>query len=371
MNAPASGKPDGMTDLSNRTLRKALRPYIARANGKAVTLFLVFYAKLVVFTVLALYIDNIWLQVLFSIAAGAGISSLFVIGHDAAHSSYTSSTRLDGLLGRLAMLPALHNFTLWRIVHNRMHHSDTCIQGINSWSPLSKSEYDAAGSLRRFLERLYRTPLGLGPYYLIQRWLKEKFIPPAHLRGTKNNDQWLDLGLVLAFLAALAVAFEFAASALDHLSYAEAWLFGFVLPFTTWNYLIGFTVYQQHTHPLVPWFRNVEDAERTGVKQHELSVQVLFPKWFSSISNNIMEHPAHHVNTKVPLYHLPQAQAYLNTLVGSSAVIQRFSRKAFLQVMSHCKLYDYDNQIWLGFDGQPSRVWPAEHTHEKFVENVR
>lgn len=63
------------------------------------------------------------------------------------------------------------------------------------------------------------------------------------------------------------------------------------------------------------------------------------------------------MNTKVPLYHLAQAQAHLNTLVSPSGVTQRFTPRAFLDIMRHCKLYDYDGRRWLGFDGEPSDAW--------------
>jgi omega-6 fatty acid desaturase (delta-12 desaturase) len=165
------------------------------------------------------------------------------------------------VLGRLALLPALHNFTLWRIVHNRMHHFELCVQGVNSWSPLSKEEFDRLPGWRRAMERLYRSPLGLGPYYFCERWLKDKFLPSARMRDTRPIQQWLDFAGILVFLGMLGVIFWFAAEALEHLSYGEAWLWGFVVPFLVWNYLMGFTVYVQHTHPLVPWFRTKHDED--------------------------------------------------------------------------------------------------------------
>ena len=200
MTTPATAEGADGAERRDKALRRALHPYTTRSDATALALFALGYGKLVAFVALALYVDATWLRLLFSMLAGAAISSLFVIGHDAGHSCYTSRKALDALLGRLAMLPALHNFTLWRIVHNRMHHSDTCVQGINSWSPLSKEEFDALPAWRRALERVYRSPIGLGPYYVVNRWLKEKFVPPAHLRETKVREQWTDFALLASFL---------------------------------------------------------------------------------------------------------------------------------------------------------------------------
>lgn len=216
------------------------------------------------------------------------------------------------------------------------------------------NEFDRLGPWRRVLEMFFRFPPGLGPCYATQRWLKEKFIPPAHLHDTKQGDQWLDLALIAAFLGLLAVIFWFASAAIDHLSFAQAWWWGFLLPFVVWNYPMGFTVFIQHTHPLVPWFRTLHEAERTVAGQHELSVHTVFPRWFAAISNSIMEHPAHHANTKVPLYNLAGAQSRLNELIGPAAVSEQFTPMTFLRIMRHCKLYDYEHRRWLQFDGTPS-----------------
>ena len=115
---------------------------------------------------------------------------------------------------------------------------------------------------------------------------------------------------------------------------------------------MAFIVYIQHTHPRVPWFRCAADAADAQATQHGVSVHMVFPKWFSVISNNIMEHPAHHVNTKVPLYNLPQAQTRLNELLGDDAVVQRFTPASFLDTMRRCKLYDYERRCWLDFEGR-------------------
>jgi len=117
---------------------------------------------------------------------------------------------------------------------------------------------------------------------------------------------------------------------------------------------MGFTVYVQHTHPLVSWFRTKHDEDQAGIGQHQLSVQLVFPKGFGLISNNIMEHSAHHVNTKIPLYNLAKAQRHLNELIGLAAVMERFTPWSFLRIMRYCKCFDYENRQWLGFDGHPS-----------------
>jgi len=104
----------------------------------------------------------------------------------------------------------------------------------------------------------------------------------------------------------------------------------------------------------VPWFRSEAAAEASGLSHHRLAAHMTFWSWYGYLGNHIMDQPAHHVNTKIPLYHLPRAQARLNELVGDTAVIERFTPLRFLRIMHRCKLYDYDNHRWISFSGEPT-----------------
>src|SRR4029077_16990616 len=92
------------------------------------------------------------------------IGALFIIGHDAAHNSFTPYTWLNRLLGRLVLLPAWHPYTSWVYAHNTLHHGGTNLRGKHpDFTPLTKEEYDRLPRWRRLLEKLYRSPLGAGP----------------------------------------------------------------------------------------------------------------------------------------------------------------------------------------------------------------
>ena len=203
----------------------------------------------------ALMLDNVWLRLLCVIGAGTAISSLFVLGHDAVHGVLTASATLNRIYGRLAFLPSLHNYGLWVIAHNKIHHMEPNFKNKNSWSPLSKAEYDGMPLWRRLVERLYRSPAGLGIYYFIKRWWADKFFPTQRMVGQHAPHYWADFAMLLGYLLAFNTG----------LYVFGGWsgvLFGFVLPFVVWNYLIGFTVLMQHTHPTVPWFCDREQWSR-------------------------------------------------------------------------------------------------------------
>ena len=83
----------------------------------------------------AVLAEPIWVKLAAVVIAGVAISMLFILGHDAAHMSLFSSRRANAIFGRITFLPCLHNYTLWIIQHNRLHHQSTNVRGLNSFSP--------------------------------------------------------------------------------------------------------------------------------------------------------------------------------------------------------------------------------------------
>jgi acyl-lipid omega-6 desaturase (Delta-12 desaturase) len=338
-----------MQSLHANQLRGALAPFLERSPLLAWSLFL---GNLTVYAAAvagAVALTPTPFRLGCAILAGSAISALFVIGHDAAHGAYTDDRRLNAFIGRIAFLPALHNYSLWRVQHNRLHHRLTNLKGFNSWSPLAKAEYDALPSWRRAVERLYRSPLGFAPYYLIERWWRDKFFPRSRVNAGQPFIFWLDFALLLTYLAAFLTILASAGQS----GAASAILWGFVVPFLTWNALMGATTYMQHTHQHVPWFESMAEW-RALDGQEEVSVHVQMPRWYGLISHHVMDHPAHHVHPKIPLYHLASAQRRLNELLGNQAITQRFSPAYLLSTLTRCKLYDYRDHRWLDFAGRPT-----------------
>jgi omega-6 fatty acid desaturase (delta-12 desaturase) len=287
------------------------------------------------------------------VVAGSAIASLFVIGHDAAHGAFVDGRRLNALIGRIAFLPSLHNYSLWQVAHNRLHHVDVNVKGLNSWSPLTKTEFDALPWWRRAAERLYRTPLGLGPYYLKERWWRDKFFPRRRHAVGARPVFYADFTLLLVWLIASVALLAVIGERSDDGAVAAV-LWGLVLPFVVWNSAMGATIYLQHTSARVPWFRSRADWEFEACRQEDLTVHVEVPRWYGLISHHIMDHPAHHVLPKIPLYNIGAAQRRLNELLGERAVTERFSPQYLWTTMRRCKLYDYERHRWLRFDGSPT-----------------
>ncbi len=84
---------------------------------------------------------------------------------------------------------------------------------------------------------------------------------------------------------------------------------------------MGAVIYFHHTHPLLAWYDDIdqwEAARDTGCN----TVHVLFRGKLGRLLNNIMEHPAHHLDVRIPLYNLEAAHRVLHE---PSQVAQTFS----------------------------------------------
>ena len=331
--------------------RAALAPYLSRSTPVALALFLSTIAVYLAAIAGAVAFDAWPARLACAVIAGSAISSLFVIGHDAAHGAYAESRLMNGIIGRIAFLPALHNYSLWQVQHNRLHHRLVNIKGVNSWSPLSKAEYDGLPPFGRWLQRLYRGPLGFAPYYLIERWWRDKFFPRRHVEAARHAIFWADFALLGAYLAGFVALLALIGSALVQTGAAVALAWGFVAPFLVWNMLMGATTYMQHTHRRAPWFAAPAEWRRLA-GQEEVAVHLVVPRWYGAISHHIMDHPAHHVHPKIPLYRVAAAQRRLNELLGERAVVQRFTLGYLFATLRCCKLYDYREHRWLDFAGR-------------------
>jgi len=286
------------------------------------------------------------LKIPFSLALGVIITRLFIVGHDAAHGSLTGSKAADGILARLAFLPSLHPCSLWQVGHNRVHHSFTNLKGIDFiWMPFSPEEYRALPGWRQLAERMYRSVLGMGAYYLVEIWWKYLSVKGVSALGRSRSIYWFDVALTLAFLLAQVIG----VCLLAPTARVETVLLAVVLPFLTWNWMMGFIIYNHHTSPSVRFYNNRKQW-RFYEGQIQGTVHMIFPRPFGMLLNRIMEHTAHHLDVNIPFYRLAAAQQLIEDRLGDDLIVERWSLKSFMSTLHFCQLYDYNQQRWVTFD---------------------
>ncbi len=286
---------------------------------------------------------------------GLAIGLLFVVGHDACHGSFVPVRWLNAALGRLAFLPSLHPYTFWELGHNRVHHGWTNLKGKDYvWAPFSVEEFAALPASRKVLERVGRTLPGAGLHYGALIWWARMVSPRREDRARVSLllgrfDRALVAAFALAEVAA-ALAIEGArhdgGAPLSLLRLALA----LVAPLATCHWLIGVVTFLHHNHPRVRWYDQRDDwSFARGSLQG--TVRVVPASAVDSLLLHIMAHTAHHVDTHVPLYHLPAAQRSLEVAYPADVIREKLSWSSVLGAFRDCKLYDYRRQLWLDYSG--------------------
>ena len=291
-----------------------------------------------------LYFDNLAGKIAGGIAAGAALVNLGALLHEAAHRAVVPSRRGNKVIAVVSMTLCLFNYRLWIYDHHVLHHARTNVKGNNFLSPLTMAEYRAMSPLRRALYRAYHTPSGLGilPYFLIERWPTVHFWPgkwlPQRFRRSALGYTALQAVYASALLTVLVTASSGGA--------VSALLCGFVLPYLIWYATFSMTVFLQHTHPDVRWYRDAASSPPDA-----LSVHVGIPEWINHMSHYGLEHPVHHVSAAIPHYRLKEAQAALAGISTPPVIFLRFTPANLRDVVTRCRLYDYDAHAWTDFDG--------------------
>jgi len=325
-----------------------------RSYWRGISAFVVDLAALVCLDWLALRATSWSVQTLFASLAGVMIGVLFIVGHDAAHNSLTPHSGLNHWIGRVAFLPSLHSFSLWVLGHNKTHHRWTNLTLKDYvWTPLDRTGYMSLSRPQRLLYRFYRSAWGPLLYYGLENWWKHTFFPFRRNVGKLDRHYAFDTALVCMF-ACLYITTLVLGNHAGWWGAGRAWwnpvIFGAVLPFFIWNTTMGFVIYLHHTNPALVWY-NDEAKWRELANQSELAVHVVFPAFVDRLFHWIMAHNAHHRRTGIPFYQLRRAQGELESNVSLRVSRFDWSPLAHLRIVRSCKLFDFQAQRWMDFEG--------------------
>ncbi|MCE9597828.1 MAG: fatty acid desaturase [Spirochaetia bacterium] len=286
------------------------------------------------------------------ILAGLAVSSLFIIGHDAAHGSLFKNSRLAWWIGQIAMLPSLHAFSQWVFGHNRIHHGHTIkIEGDFVWRPASPEQYAEFNWIEKLWHRIAWSIVGSGLYYLVEIWFKGMVLFVAQTPEAKR-----DRMIIFAFVLLGSAALIFLPGGSIEAGLWRWFKMGF-MPFFAFNYSIGFAVYVHHIQEFIPWKKHKDWTPFHG--QMLGTVNYHIPAFFNFFLHNIFIHMPHHVNMRIPFYHLPRALEEIKAVYGEYVIERKSMFADYLRTARKCKLYDVENGKWLSYT-QAARVRQEE-----------
>jgi omega-6 fatty acid desaturase (delta-12 desaturase) len=301
-----------------------------------------------------------WLKGLCVLGAAGAIGGLSVLGHDAAHDTLTPSRRLNYWLARFCFFASYTPLSGWIHAHNNLHHRFLRVRGKDMvWQPWGLEEYRGKPWWGRAWYRFLRTPQGLTFYWLIDNWFRYHFFP----RRQGFTQSWavfqMDRLLVVAFavgqflgLSALvgwAGRFEGA----EPLGSLGILLVALLLPYLLWAHMMAVIDLVHHTHPRMTWF-----ADQSEWSYYQANVEntahVVMPLGMNRLFHNILEHTAHHVDPRIPLFNLPGAQARLEVAFADDVLVAQFTPPYVMRLLRTCRLYDFERHCWLDYDGRPT-----------------
>jgi len=324
-------------------LREVLSAYYRRSTAIAVALLV---ADIALFGLAEWMVasQSIGWQLFGMVLATLAIVRLFIIGHDACHGSLTDHDTLNKVLGRIAFLPSLTPYSLWRVGHNVVHHGFNSLKGRDFvWEPKDPTEWANMSPARRLLERLYRSAAGPLPYYLFEIWWRRLYYPRGKNSPGDRSEFFWDSTLVTVFAAAWVGGLVMFTKG----SLAVSLVLGFLIPFLVWNWTVGFVVYLHHTHPDFVWYADKSSWLKEQGILHG-TVRYRIRPWWNFLLHNIMEHAAHHLDAKIPLYRLKAAQTALAKLVPEIPEIE-LSMRTYWRTVRECKLFDFERKVWVRF----------------------
>jgi len=292
--------------------------------------------------------------------SGLIISGLFIVGHDAGHQSLFKSKKLNDIVGKICMLPGFHVYEGWCYGHNRVHHGHTVRQGFDFvWHPYTVDDYQKLSPFNKFMHKIEWSWFGSGMYYARHIWwhkmMDRNDQPPKWKDAIVRDINWVwGFILVSSAIGGTWGWFHYADA------FASAPLLGSILgaiwvpiktvfiPAFAFMYVIGFAVYVHHISPEIKWWPRRDWNKFKG--QMEGTTIIKLGWGWDFFFHSIFTHVPHHVDMRIPFYHLDDAADAIMAEFPEVVRSQDFSMSEYFRCAKQCKVYDFEKQEWLRYD---------------------
>jgi len=175
-----------------------------------------------------------------------------------------------------------------------------------------------------------------------------------------------NIGVVMGFIVGLVICYQVLYSdvsdrlgefaTLKAMGYSNAWLFArvVVVPFLAFTFVIGSIVHVHHIDPAIEWLRG-DEWTKFGAQMEGTTVLRAGPV-FNFFLHWIMVHTPHHVDMRIPMYHLDKAADAIERAFPGTVVDRPLRFRDFVANSRRCKLYDFDAGRWLTYREAVSSV---------------
>ena len=336
--APAAASTAPLRGWQNTTA-----PYRASsASSAAIQLSTTLLPLAALVTLMYLMLDvSYWLTLLLAIPAAGFLVRTFIIMHDCGHGSFVPSRRANEVIGFITGAITLTPFAQWRRDH-ALHHAssgDLDRRGHGDVLTLTVDEYLARSRWGRLKYRMYRHPIVLfllGPIFL----LVVRHLPAAGIARTSKTT--LESRATTAALAAIVVA----------LALAVGWqavllVYGPILLIAgatgNWLFYVQHQFEDAYWEPHEGW--DYAEAAIRGASYYRL------PRVLEWMTGRIGLHHVHHLDPKIPNYHLRRCHEENGILQAVTVLTVRESLRT-----ASLRLWDADQGRMIGFRELRGRV---------------
>ncbi|KAK7090820.1 sn-1 acyl-lipid omega-3 desaturase (ferredoxin)-like [Littorina saxatilis] len=231
---------------------------------------------------------------LYWLLQGTFFTAVFVVGHDAGHSSFSHYDWLNDVVGNVFHTFLLCPYYCWKVSHRHHHKNTGNMDKDEVYYPIRKRDDSGIITIPGF-------GLGMGWFaYLMVGYGPRpvNHFNPMHPMLKRHAVACiLSLALVAAWAAVL---WQYA------LTYGFLKLFvHFIAPDLVFASYMVIITFLHHTEEEIPWY---DDSLWNYVRGQLSSVDRNYG-WCHGIIHNIGTHQIHHLFSKVPHYHLEEATA--------------------------------------------------------------
>lgn len=239
-----------------------------------------------------------WLTLLFAFPAAGFLIRTFIIFHDCTHYSFFKSRRANEIVGKITGLFTFCSYEQWKNSHAAHHAANGNLEhrGVGDIWTMTLQEYADASSWKRLCYRTYRNPIVMfliGPLYI---FLIEYRFNTKNASKKEKKNVWMTNIILVSIVLLLGFTLGWKEFILVELpifyiaTFCGVWLF-----YVQHQFEDGYFEHNEN------W--NYVEAALKGSSFYKL------PKVLQWFSGNIGFHHVHHLNSRVPNYHLEKAHA--------------------------------------------------------------
>ena len=238
-----------------------------------------------------------WLTLLLALPTAGFLVRIFIIQHDCGHHSFFRSHAANDWLGFCCGVLTMTPYHFWRRTHARHHVTSGNLdhRGHGDIGMLTVREYRERSFWGRLAYRIYRNPLfmfGVGATFMFVVQQRFTYGAPKSWRRERLNVYQTNL----AILALIGIAWMTIGLPAFLMVQLPVWLIGSSAG--TWLF------YVQHQYEAAYWKpQNSWDFTQSALAGSSYYRLPRLLRWFSG---NIGYHHIHHLNSRIPNYHLAQ-----------------------------------------------------------------